>query len=282
VSDRLDCYTFGRRLLELNDLDPVYALLWESGWDATLRDRWLVAYWAFYHVGTASWVADGKGWDGYWSRMMTAAGSKDYPRSAERRHFRGAAALKGVEYLRGRGVDGLFNDLLNAGPTAQDVIAAAGRWTMFGPWIAFKVADMLERLDVRPVLFDVGTAFYDGSPVEGAKLLWAMEHSPGPSPNPALDVAPPMPPPNKETVTAWACGRILGEMTGFMAPPRYERPLGVQEAETVCCKWKSYWGGHYHAGEDVSACRRALGWASARRSGLAQDLYRAGKRGGLW
>lgn len=266
----LDCYTFGRRLVETGDLDPVYILLWEASLEPDTLERWLLAYWCFYHVGVACWAADRGDAGDYWGALGTAAGSKEYPRCHERRHFRGAAALGAVERLRSRGVTALFNDLYAAGPTARDVIAAVTGWHMFGPWIGFKVADMLERLGLRTVRFDTDTAFYKGSPQEGAELLWRVEH-PGEGRRA-----------EGKDESRWAAERILTELADLTAPPAHDRPLGVQEAETICCKWSSYTKGRYHLGEDIEGCRRALGWASARRSATAQRLFKAGKRGGLW
>jgi hypothetical protein len=44
-------------------------------------------------------------------------------------------------------------------------------------------------------------------------------------------------------------------------PAAGRRPCGVQEAETVLCKFKSYRGGHYFVGKDSKEIRHALtGW----------------------
>lgn len=83
----LNIYQFSRELIASKDLDPVYVLLHEAQLDEARLQLWLLAYFCFYHVGTASWIADGK--SGFWERMHIAAASKDYPRSSERRHYRG-------------------------------------------------------------------------------------------------------------------------------------------------------------------------------------------------
>src|SRR4051812_1446277 len=104
TSVELTCYEFGRELLRLNDLDPVYVAVWEARPDwllGTKLSKWLLAYWCFYHAGTASWICDQ---DDFWLAMFVAADSKDYPRSTERRHFRGKAALDSVVDLRTRGI----------------------------------------------------------------------------------------------------------------------------------------------------------------------------------
>lgn len=267
-------FEFGLSLVETRDLDPVYVLLWETGLDRPLLWRWLLAYWCFYHVGTACWAAEAGGERAFWRRMARAAGSRAYPRSAERRHFRGAQAERSVAFLAGRGVTALAGPLERAGAggpaDAEEIVGLVRGWLGFGPWIAFKAADMLERLAVVLVRFDGGSSLLFDSPRAGASLAWSRYRG-GPEPK---DVVP------------WALAEVVTRCRRPgrpppAAPPRYERPLGVQEAETVLCKWKSHCGGRYHVGEDVAACRRGL-LRFARESKLAQRLLRAGKGGGLW
>jgi hypothetical protein len=279
--DPLDAYSFGRALLAADDLDPVYVVLHHAEWEDDAEDRqlerWLLAYWCFYHVGTASWVADVTD-DEYWDRFRTAAGSKEYPRSSERRHFRGGQALRSTEYLAGRGVFDLFSELLTdpergdspaaRSVTAASVIATVRGWRGFGPWVAFKVADMLERIGLLAVTFDVGTAMYEGSPTEATRVLAEWENLSWRKTGSQSDLS------------VWAVDRAVTELSEFTAPPRHERPLGPQEAETVLCKWKSYLNGHYHVGEDVAAVRRALAWADGCPT--ARRLEAAARKGGLW
>lgn len=270
----MSVYEFGQKLLDTNDLDPVYVVVWGAGLDDHELRRWLLAYWCFYHVGTASWIAEAREGTGgeYWDRMETAAGSASYPRSAERRHFRAANATKSVAYLRSRGIQWLFNDIETAGPNAEEVMAVVQKWVGFGPWISFKVADMVERLNIRPVEFDVATAMYEGSPTEGAKLLWDLEGQPHAGAGSGAG--------------EWAVNRILSVLgkseigLPVGAPPRYERGLNVQEAETILCKWHSYVKGHYHVGEDIAAVRKGL--LRFARCRLTQKLFKAGRDYGLW
>lgn len=260
-------YEFGRKLLETNDLDPVYVLLWNAGFSPNDLQRWLLAYWCFYHVGTASWITEGGGEEAYWGRMFVAARSKSYPRSAERRHFRGANAEKSVTWLSSKGVAAIFAPLSKPA-TVAEVMRYVGTWVGFGPWISFKVADMLERLNLVSIDFsDTGSWLYD-SPRESAAILNTLEGEG------EYD------PPHDKGVGDWAIGRILSELEGMKAPPRYERLLNSQEAETILCKWKSYRNGHYHVGEDIASCRKGL--LRFARCRLSQSLLQAGKRGRLW
>lgn len=141
------------------------------------------------------------------------------------------------------------------------------KWVGFGPWIAFKVADMLERLGLARIAFDTESVFLFDSPKEGArrllenlKVVVARSERPG-------------------VIESWAVGKILRALDGMDAPPRYERKLNAQEAETVLCKWHSYMKGHYRIGEDIESCKKSLEF---RPGTLSKRLKSAGKEGGLW
>jgi hypothetical protein len=262
VTDKkLDVFEFGRQLVKTKDLDPVYVVLHEAALPEKDLLSWLLAYFCFYHVGTASWIMDGD----YWDRMKQAAASKEYPRSAERRHFRGETSNKAVALLEKRGgVQAFFNPLLHKALSVEQVMKQVQKSYAFGSWIAFKVADILERLGVTEVQFDDAAMFLFDSPKEGAHLMWEQ-------------VAKKK---NVGDVGSWAVGSILDKLNPMMAPPRYERWLNAQEAETCLCKWKSYMNGHYHIGEDIEAVQKGL--TRFKQCRLSRRLLAAGKKGGLW
>jgi hypothetical protein len=232
--------------------------------------RWLVAYWCFYHAGTASWMVDGPDESDFWDRMGRAAATKEHPRCPERRHFRGGQAVRSVAYLAGRGVGNLLQPILEEGGTlsASWVMAEVQTWLGFGGWIAFKVSDMLERLGLAKIRFGLSTVMYD-APTEGARLLWAKERA---------DAEPP------HDVAHWAVERLLSsrKLSGLMAPPLGDRPLGYQECETVLCKWKSHVSGRYHVGEDVAALRKAITLDQYSKLSCSRALLSGGEKGGLW
>jgi hypothetical protein len=262
---KLSIVEFGKQLLDTNDLDPVYVILWEARWRKALLQKWLLPYLAFYHIGTASWIASHDSDSTYWDAFEKAAGSSTYPRSSERRHYRAHNALKSVAYLRERGMANLFAPLLSGGPrTAAQVMEVVKTWEGFGDWSAFKAADMLERLGLVEIDFDLATAMYD-SPKEGAKRYWRDEGEP-----PLLG----------KSVEEWAVARLLEELGHYKAPPRYERPIGLQEVETILCKHLSYLHGRYKLGEDIEACQKAL--RRFKDCDLAQRLWKAGAAGKLW
>jgi len=236
----LSLLDFGKRLLDTNDLDPVYVLIHESNLNENQIRKWLLAYFCFYHVGTSSWIIDQ---NSYWGAMLKAAGSKDYPRCRERRHFRGLNALKSVTYLKNQGLESLFKPLINPNPVSVgDIMSYVQTWVGFGPWIAFKVADFIERLGLAQVQFYEGSIFMFDSPRKGATLAWKIINK---------DQAP-------VNQDSWAVNYLTEGLKSYLAPPSYDRPIGLQEAETVLCKWHSYMGGHYKLNEDVEAIPHAL------------------------
>lgn len=242
-------FEFGRKLVETGDLDPIYLLLWNS--PTYMRGErladWLVAYWCFYNVGTVNWIlGHGKSCDpGYWDAMEAAADTAEHPRGTERRHFRGDNGRKAVSYLRSHAATcSELIESLRGGedePTRETVSRHVEEWEGFGPWIAFKVADMIERLDIFPVRFTPGDIFnlFD-SPRKGAE---AMAERYGPAPTPPY---------------LWAYNRIIRQLGELQAPPRFERRINIQEVETILCKWKSHLSGHYEVGKDIEEIHKSL------------------------
>jgi hypothetical protein len=260
-SGRLGLEEFGRGLLDSLDLDPVYVLLHQAQLERSLLRKWLLTYWCYYHVGTASWVSDHHD---YWQALAAAAASKEYPRCHERRHYRGAQAMRSVGWLASKGLDALFGPLEGADTDLATVMSLVRQWVGFGPWIAFKVADMLERLGLAQVEFNTGALMMFDSPRQGARLAWGI-YGGGASP---------------DDVEGWAVGYVLERCGGVPAPPRGERMLNVQEAETILCKWKSHVCGRYTVGEDIRACRQGL--LRFTHCQTSQRLLKAGRQAGLW
>lgn len=258
----LSAIEFSRALLETNDLDPVYVAVHKAGFNHTRLEQWLLAYWCFYHCGTASWIVDQPD---YWTAMRKAAGSKEWPRSAERRHFRGKAAADSVEWLAAQGLSELFSGFTHnraSALSAVEVMLYVRTWRNFGPWIAFKVADMIDRVGYVRVHFSYEDAMYE-APRQGAELVWDL--------NSVGDVGDPV---------RWAVDYIQKGLRGFKAPPLYDRPVGYQEVETCLCKFKSYYNGHYHVGKDIHEVKEGL--LRFSRCKTAQALLKGGKDGGLW
>jgi len=243
---KLSIEEFGTHLLDSNDLDPIYVALVESGMGVPQMGRWLLAYWCFYHAGVASFMSEREGGD-FFSAMEIAARNEEpsptgdrWPRAKERRHFRGAAAIKAVHSLRRRYEDepegmALYCLGKEGERTCLEVIKRTKEHHLFGDWIAFKVADMIDRCLGVPISFDQATAFMFRDPRESALMYWRQQ----------TKMPPEALPRDPEAVITQVVDYLIDYFGETLAPPYMDRPVGLQEVETILCKWKSHLHGHY-------------------------------------
>jgi hypothetical protein len=247
---------FGAELIETQDLDPVYCALYGANLLEPQLSRLLLSYLSFYHLGSAAWLSEHEG-ENYWRQMLTAARNDTrspsgdrWPRASERRHFRGAKCVKAVEWLRDRygEPEAPMRSLLSC-ETEKDVIERVGEWPMFGPWAGFKAADLLDRAYGHPLKFDPNIGLLYDEPRASLETLAAEL---GDSQRVIYD-------------------NLLQHFSTRKAPPRYDRPCGAAEIETVLCKFASMRGRHYTVGKDIREVRHALrGWGPT-----AERLYKA-------
>lgn len=291
---RLSVTEFGDLLIRTQDLDPAYVGLVGAGLGRDQLCRWLLAYWCFYHVGAACWLSEFKGKE-YWELMLEAAENtkgpnlrkmpgERWPRAAERRHFRGQKCVDAVLWFwAGHAKDPEHYVLQFIAPndngserqwTEKVIMSRVQEWPMFGPWIAFKAADMLERCAGVPVKFDANLGLMYEEPRAALNLLAqknmtethqeiTQSSTQGNSSfSTSVD--------RKMTAEEWY-NLLSMYFRAQLAPPALDRVCGPQELETVLCKWKSYMGGHYHVGKDIHDHRGALaGWGSTATSMLAK------------
>lgn len=225
---------FGRQLVITGDLDPVYIVLYRAGLPYEPLCEWLLAYWCFYESGLCCDVVEsGHFWD-----AMRQACSPSAPRGRERRHFRGDRAVHAIQRLERRfGTASNVVEYLGEGG-ALAVIGRAKSLPMFGNWAGFKAADMLERVLGRRIDFSLCELAIYREPREGAALVWRGD---------------PHAPVNVGEVVAATVAHL-----DLPAPPRYDRRVGLQEVETMLCKYKSMVGGHYYLGKDIDELRKSL------------------------
>lgn len=265
---RLPIEAFGEHLLLSGDLDPVYIALNRVEWPEEQKKRFLVAYWCCYHVGASCWLSEHEGKD-FWTWLMRAAhndpgrhpapaGKKGlWPRAPERRHWRGFNAISCVEDLERKyptGAEGMVDYVAMAHePRLTQHIPyliierRVQEHVGFGPWIAFKVADMLERcLDV-PVQFNYDTIMYE-DPQEAAIKVWKTSLGYAYN-NDSVR-------PREVSVAVQVVVKYLLDHFGnHDAPPGDGRKVGLQEVETILCKWKSHMNGHYPLDNDLYEIR---------------------------
>jgi len=256
---RLGVVEFGRQLVESGDLDPLYIALYRSGMGYSQMCRWLVAYWCYYHAGLCCWVSERKD---YWGAMARVVQEGTlHPRGTERRHFRGKLAVDSIERLRRqfRDATDMVDWLADAGPSAAAVMKRVKTLHGFGEWICWKVPDMLERLALAAIQFrgdDVFRMFTSSR--QGAEEL-ASRH---------LD-----PPSSLLDSHNW----LVDNLGPLPAPPLYDRPINVQETETIFCKWHSHLGGHYPMGKDSYEIR--LGLLKYAKCKTSQALIKGYEKG---
>jgi len=251
--DQLTLEQFAKTLLETRDLDPVYFGLLGIKNKAQLK-RWLVAYWCFYHCGFACYASERDSWQ-FWKLLHIAAENKKlapigerWPRSAERRHFRGNVAIECIKRLHVRyNKPEEFVDYISQGKTLEEVTKLVNQHYLFGSWIAFKCADMLERCLKRPIQFTEDAVLYQ-EPFDGALMAYQEKYPLG---HPA----------SLRAAVVQMTAETLDLLKAYKAPPNFNRPLGVQECETIWCKFKSHRKGHYPVGKDIREIRHGLqGW----------------------
>ena len=257
---RLRIEDFGAQLLRTGDLDPIYVALHElrrCGMSYDSLSKWLVAYWCFYSAGVACHMSEQATDNDFWDAMATAAenvapaphGGR-WERGKERRHFRGRQGILAVEELAARHLSpcSMLDDLTEADEVEipfAEVVSRAQENRGFGPWISYKVADMVERIlgGCEPATAE--DAMYE-EPVKAAILAWAPTCGEGPGvPNDTIKVI--------EVVSY-----LQRKFDGETAPPGHDRPLGYQEIETILCKWKSHVNGHYPLLNDIHEIRAGL------------------------
>jgi hypothetical protein len=248
-----ELFAFGEQLIKTGDLDPIYIALVGAKLPEAQLKRLLLAYFCFYHLGVAAWLSEFEGIE-FWNGMDVAARNEvpatffgidadRWPRGAERRHFRGEKCVDAVLKLEAfctpeKGGPEHFIGLLlemSRMVTFEGILKSIQVFPLFGNWVSFKVADVLERVMGAEIEFP-----------NDITLLYK-------EPRAALDLL---------TISPEKANEKLLKYFGTLeAPPRYERFCNIQEVETVCCKWKSMLGGHYHVGKDIHEVRKGLeGW----------------------
>lgn len=256
---------FGTKLLQTQDLDPVYVALHRVQLPSAQLRRLCLAYWCFYHLGAAAKLSEASGskfWDLMREAAVNAGTPKPWPRGAERRHFRGQQAVDAVAALvdRYKAPEGFVDYVLHpadgARPTFGGVTARVQEHRGFGPWIAFKIADMGERIFGAPVDFSNCEFGVYKDPRQGAALARvergeASHH----------DANKPWLYPISDYEVREEFAHWTKHFRKAKAPPQLDRPVGVQEIETIFCKYKSYRKGSYPPGKDTKELHHALqGW----------------------
>lgn len=213
--------------------------------DKAQLNRWLLAYSMFYHVGISSMLAERE--DFYEACLEDF---DNYPRCEERRHFRGDKAKKALgRFFEARPEAHtyfwFYGELGNQPSTDfRSVIKRIQTYPMYGPWIAFKLADMGERCFGVPVDFSNCALYMYKEPMAGLNLAIKGDEK--------ADIT--------EAELQEGIDYIAGALNrlGFKAPPWNDREIRLAEVETILCKWHSFTKGHYYVGKDKESLIKAL------------------------
>lgn len=267
---RLTVEEFGKVLLESNDLDPVYVALYSmlgnGVVDQDQLNRWVLAYILCYHCGAACWLSEHSGKE-FFRHVYRAAYNADdspvggrWPRSHERRHWRGQFAVdvtrKLQERYQDRPEDFLYNIAFGGVATTilkkpepvafKTIVERVKQHHGFGDWASFKLADIIDRIGLVPVRFDFDDVTIYKDPVLAAETLFRQRNGY----------------PDHVGVKREAVKQVFNYLSqyfeDFAAPPLYDRPISVQEIETVLCKWKSHNNGRYPIYNDLTEIRHGL------------------------
>ena len=261
---KLSIEEFGRELLVSLDLDPVYCALFNmllaGDMDKDQLNRWILAYILCYHTGAACWLSEKTG-NAFFDWVMVAAANVEaspvggrWPRSSERRHWRGKFAMQTVAELRGRcgGRPEAFIQriaLREAGEAALPFSVVAKRVNSFfgfGHWASFKIADLIDRVTIVPVTFDYHDIIIYKDPVLAAEIVYRQKNG---LPD-HVKVKP-------EGVKA-VFDYLIEHFSDHLEPPLNDRATSIAAVETISCKYKSHLHGHYPLYNDIREIHHGL------------------------
>lgn len=245
---KLGVVELGEQLFKSGDLDPIYLGLLGSELPTDQLSRWLVSYFCFYHAGFASLASENRG-KKFWKVMMEAAvnetsapGGGRWPRGSERRHFRGKAAVNTINYLEkryGTTPEGMIEFLLAGPMDVRSVMNRVKTHHLFGEWISFKAADMIDAvIGIRVDQSDVSVFLYDSPRISIEENI-----AKGVVPHPDLNAA---------------MGWLQRQLKCCRIPHRLDDSPDWFSLETVWCKHLSHMHGHYPLYKDITEIRHGL------------------------
>lgn len=255
---RIGIEPFGAHLLDTGDLDPVYVALNGAGYSDGQKLRWLVAYCALYHCGSACWLSEQEG-SGFWRWLDVAAKDEApaptggrWPRGHERRYFYRAQAEGAVADWRAKYGDRpedmmAFIRGAGGGESAAAVMARARTHRSVGNWLAFKMADLVDaclgaevdQTDLAPFLYS--------TPRESLLSVWRERRGQECSDDEAVVRM-------MEDLRASLSGHVIPHKPSVTVPDNFV-------LETVACKHGSHRSGFYALYTDTVDIHHGLsGW----------------------
>lgn len=248
---------FGAHLLTTGDLDPIYIALNKCKFDEPTRNRWLTAYCAFYSAGFACWASERKGQD-FWNGLMEAAINEipapcggRWPRSSERRHFRGEQAKKTIadwEQAYGNKPEVMMSYIAEGAPAFREVLARAQTHRSVGTWMGFKLVDLVDAcMNIEIDQTDTSLFFYD-TPKKSLLRLWREK----------MGYAEEVQPKDEQQVILAMTNYLKDALKEHTIPHRPNKPLDMFCLETIFCKHQSHLNGHYPLYNDIDEITHGL------------------------
>lgn len=257
-----DWRNFATLLFKLEEADPGYMLLARAKLPYEQKLRYVLAWCTFYNPGLAAKASDYQGARFYEYLRSVYPTAK---RASERRHFRGQAGLKAMAqwqdlYPKPEAmVEACF------GKTYLEVRQNMRHMAQMGDYFYWKLADIQDTVFRCPVDFTGCEKYMPKVPQQGADIIYHLEAPHG--------------------VCFAELGEVMSTITrhieGLKYPIKGNRPLALQEAETVCCVFKQHVAGDYRFG-----FRSAKAWS--RLMAMKCETETAGKLlqglhdGGIW
>lgn len=243
---------FGEDLILTYDLDPIYPMVAATDMDDDMRKRWCLAYWCYYHAGVSSIIAESN--VGNFYNVMRSGVAHGWPRGMERRYFYGDLANNTIDGLEKFGSPEKVVDTMIQHSDFGGANNAVQSFYGFGSWIAWKVADMADRvLQIDIDFSDTSLNMYK-DPKQGAAYIFKGDKKY----------------PITEAELDWVVWEMEAAFSGLYAPPFQDRRINIQEVETVLCKYKAHCYGFYPYGNDTIHVAKALeGWGDLAQSMLS-------------
>ncbi len=215
---------FALKLFRTRDADPGYVALAGAEMPADQKKRFAVAWCTFYNLGIAAQASEFQG-----ARFWRYLNDQYAPaaRASERRHFRGNAgrnALLAWE-LAYTNPEEMVDEITAALPYYLYVRKEVRPIAQMGDYFVWKWCDLYEVL--------TGIHVDCSGP-------YAANHSPPTPQDGAKAIAP-----EQSVEDTYQMIALHLQMNNVPAPPHYERPSDINEAETVCCVYKQLVSGKY-------------------------------------
>lgn len=248
-------FEFGKTMLGYSDHDFSHVAMANAAWTRQETDMVFLAYRFFMHIGTACWIADAGSVEGFWQRLE--AEYDTLPRKIDRHQTRGVSGWRTINQVRAISDDPskVLDFWYPDGATYTDVypkIMAVHDWGKSNAWHNFDMAERtLPQRHLRAVTLREAELYMYDYPWE--VLATYVDE-------------------NYQTSSAVAA-RMLAEFdrAGVVTPPFGDRPISMQELETVLCRYRKYRKGGYVFGKDKKTVIKNLLWRPSRLANLALE-----------